>query len=107
VVGGVADGMDVLVLERFCEHREHLAGKLDRGGGALAGPQPKQDRQAHRVTAERQFHDDPDDHPPVAAAQLGRSLCGAVVGPERVVHLLAPAAKQRVVHGDGDRRVRG
>ncbi len=41
----------------------------------------------------------------VAAAQLGRSLRGAVVGPERVVHLLSPAAKQRVIHHDGDRSV--
>ena len=106
MVGGVADGVDVLVRERFGEHFEHGAVEFGRGGGVLAAPEPKQDRQAHRVAAERQPHNDPDDHPPVAATQLGRALRGVVVGPERVVHPLFPAAEQGVVHRDLDRRVR-
>jgi hypothetical protein len=57
--------------------------------------------------AERQVDDDPGDHPPVAPADLGRSLRRPVVSPERVVHPPAPAAEQGVIDDDRDRLVVG
>lgn len=105
MVGGIAHRVDLLVAERFLQRGDHVAGQLDRGCGAFAGPEPKQHRQADWVAAKRQPHHDPSDHPPVAPTEFGRSLRGAVVSPKRVVDLFAPAAKQGVIDGDGDRRV--
>jgi hypothetical protein len=104
VVGGIAHSVDLLVRERFFQRGDHVAGQLDRGCGALAGPEPKQHRQADWVAAKRQPHHDPGDHPAVAPTEFGRSLRGSVVGPKRVVDLFAPAPKQGVIDGDGDRR---
>ncbi|RZI53327.1 MAG: hypothetical protein EOP16_03495 [Pseudonocardia sp.] len=58
------------VRERFREHGEHLPGQLDRGRGALAGPEADQDRQAHRVAAERQIYHDPGDDLPMPRPSL-------------------------------------
>ena len=46
-----------------------LTRQLDRGRGAPAAPESQQHRQAHRMRAERQPHEDPGDHPPVAPAE--------------------------------------
>ena len=107
VAGGIADSVDGLVRERFSQYGQHLAGQLCRGGGAFAGPEPKQDRQTHRMRTERQPHDDPDDHPPIAAAEFGRALRRPVMGPKRVMDLLAPAAKQRAASHRDDRCAAG
>ena len=88
------------------QNGNHLASQPHRGRGALAAPEPKQDRQAHRMRAERQLDDDPDDDPPVAAPERVGVLRGTVVGPERAEHPPAPAAEQRVVDDHLDRRVR-
>ena len=59
------------------------------------------------MCAERHRHDDPDDDPPVAAAERVGVLRGAVVGPERADHLRPPPAKQRGVDHHVDHRIGG
>ncbi|MBN1174961.1 MAG: hypothetical protein JXA67_22575 [Micromonosporaceae bacterium] len=83
MVGGVAHPVDPPVRERRDDHPEELGGQVDRAGGALASPEAKQHRQAHRGGAERQAHDDPGDHPPVTPTDLVPALGGPVMGPER------------------------
>ena len=97
VVGGVPDAVHVPVRERGGEQAQQLGGQLHRGGGALARPQPHQHRQAHRRGAQRQPDHDPGDHPPVPPGDLLPALGGAVVCPERVMDLAAPALEQGVV----------
>jgi hypothetical protein len=109
VVGGVGHQVDGPVGKRAGQQPDQGAGQLDRGGAALATPQPKQHRQAGRPAAKRQGYDDPDDHPTVPAGGHLPGL-GRVVGPERAVDVGTAAAKQAVVDGQvqvGPRRHQG
>jgi hypothetical protein len=105
VVGGVGHQVDGPVGKRPRQQPDQGAGQLDRGGGALAAPQPKQHRQAGRTAAKRQRDHDPDEDPAVAAGGHVSGLRG-VMGPKRAVDLGAASAEQAVVHGDVQRRAR-
>jgi hypothetical protein len=104
VVGGVAHDVDAAVRKCLRQNRDQLTGQPHRGVGALAAPEPEQDRQAHRMRAERQQDNDAQDHPAVAAAERVGVLRGAVVGPERAEDLRPPAPDQGVVDDHLDRR---
>lgn len=105
VVGGVGHQVDGPVGKRPRQQPDQGAGQLNRGGGALAAPQPKQHWQAGRPAAKRQRDHDPDEDPSVAAGGHVSGL-GGVVGPKRMMDLLAASAEQAVVDGDVQRRAR-
>jgi hypothetical protein len=102
VAGGVPHAVDPHAGEGGMQHLRHVFGQFGGGGGVLAAPQPAQHRDSRGHGGEGQAHRDGGDHPPVAAAQLGRALGGAVMRPEHPEHLLSPAFQQRVIDEDND-----
>jgi hypothetical protein len=103
VIGGIADPVHRMIRELGRDQPQQLPGQLDRTGGVLARPQPKQHRQAHRGRAPGQPNHDPGHHPPVAPRDLPPALRRAVMSPQRVMNPATPSREQRVVdhHDDG------
>jgi len=48
---GVPRPVNLAAGERLCQHLDQLGGQLHLGGGALAAPEPEQDRQPGRNLA--------------------------------------------------------
>jgi hypothetical protein len=113
VIRGVTDPVHPTVRELRRDHAQQLPGQLNRAGGALARPQPEQDRQPHRGCAKRQPHHDPGYRTtiPATAHRLPRAIflppcADPSLGPERVVDLTPPPFEQRLIDHHDDRLVR-
>ena len=108
MVGGIADEVDIVCAGRLSSARMSMSPASSTGE---AVPLPAQSR--NRIGRHTGWLQNGNRTTiPTITHRLPRpSLAGpwadAVVGPERVVHLLAPAAEQGVVHHGLDGRVRG
>jgi TnpA family transposase len=98
VEGGVPGAVHLPAGERPRQLFHHLRGQLRLGGGALAAPQPEQHRQRDRRRAQPQPHHQRENHPGVPEGDLLPALGGAVIGPPRLEHALAPPAEEGAVH---------
>ena len=105
-VGGISDDVDRSTGERRGQRLHEATSEREPGRVvAVLSHEPEANRQRDGPVEEPQAHHDRRDHPVVAIADLLVTEGGAVVEPRGRVHLRPGTMEQRVVDGDGDRRV--